>query len=105
MFCRTFPFTFDYYKRSEIEKNGKIDLDYTEKAKLYCPGIGNDAPIINHDFWIKLARKVLKELNDNRVFNDKWNISVRNKQIIASAKNFINKIRQIDDSDLKRNLI
>jgi Fe-S-cluster containining protein len=83
IFCRTFPFFFEY------SSNNEISIHYTEKSKLYCPGIGVDAPLINYENWIKLAEKTLKELNENNIFNSEWNKKVKNGSVTPSAKNFI----------------
>jgi Fe-S-cluster containining protein len=89
MFCRTFPFTFESSTiKSKVNREG-IKIFYTEKAKSYCPGIGSDAPIIKYDYWVKLAKKTLIELNNNHIFNKRWNEKVRNKSVALSVKNFI----------------
>ncbi|MHA2393290.1 MAG: YkgJ family cysteine cluster protein [Promethearchaeota archaeon] len=82
-FCRTFPFSFEYSSKNEII------IHYTEKSKLYCPGIGVDAPLINIENWMKLAKKTLNELNENNIFISEWNKKVKNGSVIPSAKNFI----------------
>ncbi|MFX1428130.1 MAG: YkgJ family cysteine cluster protein, partial [Promethearchaeota archaeon] len=89
-FCRSFPFTFvTVANNSNIRKEG-IRILYTEKAKNYCPGIGNDAAFIDTDSLIKLAQNIFKDLKENHIFNEEWNRNV--KHITPSAKNFLLKI-------------
>ena len=92
MFCRSFPFSFIPSSDKESITKEKIEIIYTEKAKKYCPGIGNDAPLVDIDYWFKLANRIQRELKDNYSFNENWNDSVKNKEISPSAKNFINRI-------------
>ncbi len=92
MFCRSFPFSFIPLRGKDNRSEKKIEIIYTEKAIEYCPGIGNDAPLIDVDDWINLANKTLSELEDNYSFNENWNISVKNKEIPPSAKNYIRRI-------------
>jgi Fe-S-cluster containining protein len=92
MFCRSFPFSFIPSRDKDNSNEKKIEIVYTEKAKEYCPGIGNDAPLIVMDYWIKLANKTISELKDNYIFNKNWNNSVKNKEIPPSAKNYIRRI-------------
>ncbi len=92
MFCRSFPFSFIHSKEKGRVTTDKIEIIYTEKAKKYCPGIGNDAPLIDIDYWFKVANRTLRELKDNYIFNENWNNSVKNKEISPSAKNFIKRI-------------
>lgn len=101
MFCRTFPFTFKMSTIKENENKKEIKIFYTEKAKLYCPGIGSDAPIIKYDYWVELAKKTIKELNSNYVFNKNWNDKVKNKRITLSVKNFILTILGMNDEQKK----
>ncbi|MFX1572556.1 MAG: YkgJ family cysteine cluster protein [Promethearchaeota archaeon] len=86
LFCRTFPFTFNY---SSNEKNREIEIFLTEKGKQYCPGISSEAPIINLDDWIELGNKAFKELNKNFIVIKKWNKSVKCGSIIPSIKTFL----------------
>ncbi|MFX1418241.1 MAG: YkgJ family cysteine cluster protein [Promethearchaeota archaeon] len=86
LFCQTFPFSFKYI---ENETNAKLDIFYTEKGKQYCPGISNNAPIINYDDWNKLGKEVLEELEKNHIINKEWNESVENKMVIPTVKNFL----------------
>ena len=92
MFCRTFPFSFKQLKNKEREEIGDIDISYTEKGKEYCPGIGSGAPVIKKDYWIKLGKRTIEELNKNSILIIKWNNSVQNGHLIPSAKNFIREI-------------
>lgn len=92
IFCRTFPFSF------EFSSTNKITILYTEKSKSYCPGIGKDAPIIEYDDWITLARKTQKELRDNYIFNSKWNKYVKDGRVKPTAKNFIKEIISQNES-------
>jgi len=95
MLCRTFPFSFS--KSNDIDNRAKGDFEifYTEKAKFYCPGIDSDSPIIKYDYWIKIGIETLKELEKNHHFNDNWNKSVKNGNVIPNVKNFVSKIYKI----------
>jgi Fe-S-cluster containining protein len=92
MFCRSFPFSFIPFRDKNKSNEEKIEIIYSEKAKEYCPGIGNDAPLIDIDYWFNLANNTLNELNENYAFNENWNNSVKNKEISPSAKNFMKRI-------------
>jgi len=95
MLCRTFPFSFG--KSSEIgnKTKGDVKIFYTEKAKNYCPGIDPDSPIIEYDYWIKIGNETLKELETNHRFNESWNKSVKNGNVIPNVKNYISTIYKI----------
>ena len=92
-FCNTFPFSF---KEDESMKS-KIKLLYAAKGKQYCPGISNDAPIIDQDYWLNLGKRVLKELKENEIFNKKWNNSVKRGLIQPSVRNFLESILKLID--------
>ncbi|MFX0082755.1 MAG: YkgJ family cysteine cluster protein [Candidatus Hodarchaeota archaeon] len=92
LLCKSFPFSFIQLNNNNFITEGRIQIIYTEKAKKYCPGIGNNAPPIDIDYWLELANRTLRELKDNYIFNENWNNIVKNREIIPSAKNFINRI-------------
>ncbi len=95
MFCRTFPFSvqlIEYY-----EKEAKIDIFYTEKGKLYCPGIGKEAALIDQHHWIKLSKKTLEDLKKNYNVITEWNESVKNGKITPSVKKFLFNIFKLKD--------
>ncbi|MFX1344562.1 MAG: YkgJ family cysteine cluster protein [Promethearchaeota archaeon] len=92
MFCRSFPFSFIPFRDKDNISEEKIEIIYTEKAIEYCLGIGYDAPLIDTDYWFNLANNTLSELKDNYTFNKKWNNSIKNKDILPLAKNYIKKI-------------
>ena len=85
-FCRTFPFTFSLSLK-DIEN--QINIDYTEKGLEYCKGITTDSPNIVKEKWIKLGKKVIKDIANNNVLTENWNKSVENNKIIPSARNFL----------------
>ncbi|MFW9878673.1 MAG: YkgJ family cysteine cluster protein [Candidatus Thorarchaeota archaeon] len=87
LFCKTFPFSFKY--NVENQTNKKIDIIYTEKGKEYCPGISNEAPLINYDEWIELGKKILEDLEKNYILIKEWNKSVKNNKVSPKVKNFI----------------
>ncbi|TET02178.1 MAG: YkgJ family cysteine cluster protein [Promethearchaeota archaeon] len=87
-FCRTFPFTFTILN-DKNKKESEINIFYTEKGIQYCRGIGEEYPTIDLEHWIKLGRETIRDLSKNNQLIKKWNNSVKNKQIIPSAKNFI----------------
>ncbi len=92
MFCRTFPFTYLYENRKDLI------INYTEKAKAYCPGIGSEASVIDYDYWTNLGKKVLEDLNKNQIFNKNWNERVNTNKILPSVKIFINMILALDEN-------
>jgi len=87
-FCRTFPFTFTILKDND-KKKSEINIFYTDKGIQYCRGIGEEYPTIDIEHWIKLGRETIQDLSKNNQLIKKWNSSVKNKQIIPSARNFI----------------
>jgi Fe-S-cluster containining protein len=97
MLCNSFPFSFIQSNNEDIITKEKIGVIYTEKAKKYCPGISNDAPLIDVDYWFKVANRTLRELKDNHIFNKDWNNSVKNKIISPSAKNFIKRVMKMNE--------
>jgi Fe-S-cluster containining protein len=92
-FCRTFPFTFI------IDENDpeKIRILITEKGKDYCLGLKEDAPKIIKKNWLRLGKRVLKDLKINADFIRNWNISVELDKINPSVKNFLLKIIKMED--------
>ncbi len=87
-FCRTFPFTFTTLNNKN-KKKSEINIFYTEKGIQYCRGISEEYPTIDLEHWIKLGRETIRDLSKNNQLIKKWNTSVKNKQIIPSARNFI----------------
>ena len=95
MLCRTFPLSFSMSSDIGNKATGDIKLLYTEKAKKYCPGIGPDSPIIRFEYWIKIGRETLKELEKNHHFNENWNKSVKNGNALPNVKHYISTIYKI----------
>jgi len=95
MLCRTFPFSFDLSSNLGNKATGNVKLFYTEKAKKYCPGIGSDSPVIKFENWIKIGSETLKELEKNHHFNENWNKSVKNGNILPNVKHYISTIYKI----------
>lgn len=98
MFCRTFPFSFGLIEKKNKDSNNKIEIFYTEKGKQYCPGIGDGAPIIENDYWINLGRETLEDLKKNYNVIKEWNESVKQGNIIPTAKKFLLTIFKLIDS-------
>jgi len=98
MFCRTFPFSFELIDKKNDDTNSDIDIFYTEKGKQYCPGIGEEGPFIEEDYWIELGRKTLEELKKNHLIIEKWNKSAKNGKIQPTVKNFLLKILEINEN-------
>lgn len=88
-FCRSFPFTFKLHNSKRNSNEEVIKIFYTEKGIQYCQGIGEEAPIIERDNWIRLAQKIFQDLTKNTVLIKKWNESVKNRRIVPSVRNFI----------------
>lgn len=99
MFCRTFPFSFDKSINENWSLEKEIRFFYTEKAKLYCTGIKGDAPIINKKNLLVLAKKTLRELNENTIFNEIWNKNVKIRHETSSVKKFLKRILQLENSN------
>ena len=87
-FCRTFPFTFTILKDKD-KKKSEVNVFYTEKGIQYCRGIAKEYPTIDLEHWTKLGLEVIEDLSKNNQLIKTWNSSVKNKQIIPSARNFI----------------
>ena len=81
-FCRTFPFSYT------LTQNNEIKILITEKGKEYCPGLNEQAPLININHWKSLGINALKELEANAEFVLKWNETEKN----PTAKKFIEKL-------------
>ncbi len=97
MFCRTFPFSFNISNLRGNKANENIIINYTEKAKNYCPGINSDSPIIEYDYWSQIGSETIKELEKNFHFNERWNSRVKNGKIVPNVKNYIKTILNADD--------
>ncbi|HEY0087565.1 MAG TPA: YkgJ family cysteine cluster protein, partial [Candidatus Lokiarchaeia archaeon] len=102
MFCRTFPFTFQILIDKEDKTRAKIKMDYTEKGKQYCPGIGPDAPLINEDEWIVIGKQTIEEMHYNHIIIEKWNEAVRKKKITPKAENFLFNILKLENQQQKK---
>lgn len=101
MFCRTFPFSFKIiYNKNDKEKS-EIQINYTEKGKKYCSGIGPDMPLIDESELIKIGRRTIEELNDNYHLLKKWNDAVKKGKITPTARNFIINILNLEQKDEK----
>ena len=94
MFCRTFPFSF---KSVLSENKKKIRIFYTEKGSQYCPGIGDEAPIIDSNYWNNVGKKVIEELIMNSIVIKEWNEKSKKSGIPPSVKNFLHSIFNMDD--------
>jgi Fe-S-cluster containining protein len=92
IFCKSFPFTFTTPQDGE-----NIEINYTEKAKKYCPGITNDSPLVDVNHLIELAQNTLKEIKDNHAFIELWNKEVSRGRISPSAKNYLKNIFKISE--------
>jgi len=95
MFCQTFPFSFQM-----IDINGKepkVDIFYTEKGKQYCPGIGNEAPLVDQCHWVELGKKTLEDLKINHNVIKQWNESVKKGKIKPNAKKFLHTVFKLED--------
>jgi len=100
--CRTFPFTFQIIFNKEDRTKAKIKMDYTEKGKQYCPGIGIDAPLIEEEDWITIGKQTVEEMHYNHILIEKWNEAVRKKKITPKAENFLFNILKLEDQQQKK---
>jgi Fe-S-cluster containining protein len=98
-FCRTFPFSFKVKDKNAKELENLIEIKYTEKAKEYCQGIDDDAPLIDKEKWLKLGKETLEDLNKNYFVMQKWNKAVQNKEIEPNVKNFLRIILNIEEKE------
>jgi Fe-S-cluster containining protein len=104
MFCRTFPFSFKIFMDEKDKTKAKIKILYTEKGKQYCPGIGENAPLIDLDEWIKVGKKTIEEMNNNYLVMQKWNEAVEQQKVTPTVRNFLLTIFNIDDkSEINNN--
>jgi len=101
MFCRTFPFTFRIFFNKEIPNKAKIKMQYTEKSIEYCPGIGENAPLIDEDEWIKVGKTTIEEMNANNVLIGKWNEACKKGKIEPTARNFVLTILNLEEKNSK----
>ncbi|MFX1374372.1 MAG: YkgJ family cysteine cluster protein [Promethearchaeota archaeon] len=97
-FCKTFPFSFELLKEKKVENDMELKIIYTEKGKKYCPGIEQNAPVIDYNFWLKVGKETVKQIKKNHEFIKKWNEAARKGEIVPSAKKFIIKIIKLDES-------
>jgi len=95
-FCRTFPFTFKVFVNKDKSDENAIKVNFTEKSLQYCEGIGEEAPVIEKDIWVKIGQKVLQDLAKNTVLIQKWNESVKKGIILPTVQNFILTIFNLD---------
>ncbi|MFX1338125.1 MAG: YkgJ family cysteine cluster protein [Promethearchaeota archaeon] len=101
MFCRTFPFTFRIFFNKENPNQAKIKMQYTEKGMKYCPGIGDDNPLIDEDEWIKVGKTTIEEMSANNVLIEKWNEVAKKGKIKPTAKNFVLTILKLEQKNSK----
>lgn len=96
-FCRTFPFSFRVADKKAKELNKLIKIKHSEKAKQYCGGIEEDAPLIEKEKWLKLGKDTIEDLNKNYYIVKRWNELVQNKEIEPSVKNFLKSILSMEE--------
>ena len=88
-FCRTFPFFFRIFFDESNKTRAKIKMDYTEKGKQYCSGIGVEMPLVNEDEWINVGVKTIEDLNDNHIVIQRWNDAIKSQRITPKVENFL----------------
>ena len=98
-FCKSFPFSFKILLNTIDKSKAKIIMFLTEKGKVYCPGIGVDAPLINEDEWIILGKKIIEDLNNNSILVEKWNDAVKKGEIKQSVRNFLLNIFKLKENN------
>lgn len=103
MFCRTFPFNFRIFFNKKIPNKAKIKMQYSEKSLEYCPGISEDAPLIDVDEWIKVGKTTIEEMSANNVLIGKWNEAAKKGMIYPTAKNFVLTILKLEEKETKLN--
>jgi Fe-S-cluster containining protein len=97
MLCRTFPFTYDVINQNDNQFRNKLKVFFTEKGKQYCPGIGDESPLINIEEWINLGQVALEELEKNYELTKDWNDNVKKGKIIPSAKKYLLSIFNLEN--------
>ncbi|MBN1800044.1 MAG: YkgJ family cysteine cluster protein [Candidatus Lokiarchaeota archaeon] len=89
LFCRTFPYSFKILVDPQTKQRKGIEIYFTDKGHEYCEGINEKNPLIDRDKWVQLGKETIKQMEENNVLIQKWNRSVKNGEIIASARNFV----------------
>lgn len=102
MFCRTFPFTFRIFFNKEIPNKAKIKMQYTEKSIEYCPGIGEKAPLIDEDEWIKVGKITIEDMSANNILIRKWNEASEKGKIKPTARNFVLTFLNLEEKNSKQ---
>ncbi len=90
-FCKTFPFSFGYK-----DDSADLYIVITKKAKDYCLGFTPNSPPIDRSYWLKLGEEVLKDLKHNSEFIAQWNLLVKKKKLVPSAKQFLIKVIELE---------
>ncbi|MFX1568498.1 MAG: YkgJ family cysteine cluster protein [Promethearchaeota archaeon] len=97
IFCRTFPFSFEVLDDTNSDSKSMINIFYTEKGKEFCPGISNEAPPIDIDYWIMIGKKTLDELEKNKNLIKKWNELVKNGRVYPTVKKFLHMVFELNE--------
>ncbi len=104
--CRTFPFNF--HTITDKEKMHKIDIEmnYTEKALEFCPGIDEKYPKISSNYWLTIGKQAVKEILSEHILIKRWNKIIEEGRVSATAENFLrvilNQPDKIKNSILKK---
>ena len=77
-------------------------MQYTEKGTEYCPGISEDAPLIDEDEWIKVGKITIEEMSANNILIGKWNEASRIGKIKPTARNFVLTILNLEEKGSKK---
>ena len=96
-FCRTFPYSFKILIETENKTRKGIEIYFTDKGYEYCEGISEENPLINKEEWVQRGKKSIDNMEQNNVLIKEWNESVQTRKIIASARNFLLTILNLDE--------
>ena len=87
--CRTFPFHFNTVPHAGAKPHLSISMSYTTKAKEYCPGIGEKAPLINADDWLRIGSMTVNNILAEHVLIKKYHQAIKEGKLTPSARNYL----------------
>ncbi len=98
MFCRTFPYSFKILVDPESKQRKGIEIYFTDKGHEYCEGIDEKNPLIDREKWVQLGKETIQKMGENNVLIQKWNRSVKTREIVASARNLVLTIFNLEET-------
>ncbi|MFX1237007.1 MAG: YkgJ family cysteine cluster protein [Promethearchaeota archaeon] len=98
IFCKTFPYSFKILVDTKTKKRKGIEIYLTDKGHEYCEGIDMNYQPIDRESWVQLGKKAISQMEDNNVLVQKWNHSVNQNEITASARNFLVTVFNLEEN-------